>query len=634
MAKRTRGDDDAPKAPITRDGLRQLARLLRYVYPYRLSFGLGLLCLALGSLVTLSFSRVLGGLVDAGNLGAMMGLPELPSRVMNGTRSWMQVPTDLDTLALLLVGLLVVQAGLSFARIVLFVNVTERALADLRRDLYARLIRLPMNFYVQRRVGELQSRLGSDIGQIGDTLTYTLAEMLRGLILFVVGLGLILLLSPGLTGVMLASFPVVVVAAMVFGRRIRKLSREATDQLAEANTVVEESLQGIHTVKAFTNEAHESGRYGRAIAAVVRASLRSGMWRAGFAAFIITALFGSIVLVLWYGSRQVQQGLLSVGELVTFFTVTMMVGASMAGFGEQFAQVQRALGATERVRQLLDEQPELTLPTRTVGANPGGVSVAAGVRVSGALAFEHVAFHYASRPEVSVLTDISFSLKAGQRVALVGASGAGKSTLVALLQRFYTPTEGRILIDGVPAEQYDLHELRRQMASVAQEVQLFGGTIAENLRYGKLDATDAELEHAAAQANALEFIRSFPDGLQTVVGERGIKLSGGQRQRIAIARALLRNPAILILDEATSSLDAESEAAVQEALDTLMRGRTTVVVAHRLATVRSADLILVLEGGRIVERGTHSELMLRDGGLYKSYATLQSLDVRGEGVLR
>jgi len=634
--------EERPKVPITASGLREFAKLLRYLRPYRWRFVLGLLCLALGSMVTLSFSLVLGGLVDAGQ-GKSFGGVQLPSfpvppggLATNGAlaggattgRHLLPLPNDLNALALVLIGLLVVQAALSYFRIVLFVGVAVRTLADLRRDLFARLVGLPMGFFVQQRVGELQSRLNSDISQIGETINGTLAEMIRGMILFLVGLSVILWLSPQLTLVMLSSFPVVVVVAVVFGRRIRKLSRTAQDRLAEANTVVGESLQNVSTVKAFGNEAYEYGRYRAAIADVVAAYLKNGMWSAGFAAFIITALFGSIVLVLWYGSRQVQQGLLTVGELVTFFTVTMMVGASMAGFGEQFAQVQRALGATERVRELLGETAEVNvdsgvahgvtaeaMATHTVSALPQ--------RAKGAVAFERVAFHYASRPEVEVLSDISFEIPAGRRVALVGASGAGKSTLVQLLQRFYDPTGGQITLDGAALPSLELSWLRHQMASVAQDVQLFAGTIAENLRYGKLDASTEELQAAAAQANALEFILGFPQGFDTLVGERGVKLSGGQRQRIAIARALLRDPAILILDEATSALDAESEAAVQEALDRLMQGRTTLVVAHRLATVRSADQIVVLEGGRIVERGTHEALMQVPDGIYRNFATLQ-----------
>ncbi len=617
MARPSSAREDRPKAKITREGLGELSRLLRYVRPYAGQFVLGLGCLVLGSLVTLGFSKVMGGLVDAG-LKQQMGSAAANNLPVDLTgplaRLDALLPTSLNQIALVLIAMLVVQAGLSFLRIQLFVSVTERALADLRRDLFGRLIRLPMGFFTQRRVGELQSRLGSDIAQIGETLTYTLAEMLRGLVLFVVGLSLILFLSPGLTLVMLSSFPVVVVAAVVFGRRIRKLSKQAQDKLAEANVVAEESLQGIQNVKSFTNEGFESGRYSSAISELLQATLRSGTWRAGFAAFIITALFGAIVLVLWYGSRQVQAGELSVGQLTTFFIITMMVGASMAGFGEQFAQIQRALGATERVRELLTETPEAFDETPTQAS-----------RALGAVTFDRVSFRYPSRPEVAVLHEVSFEVAAGKRVALVGASGAGKSTLVALLQRFYEPTEGRILVDGISIAERPLSWLRAQMALVPQEVLLFGGTIAENLRYGKLDASQAELELAAERANALQFIRALPEGFDTIVGERGIKLSGGQRQRVAIARALLRDPAILLLDEATSSLDAESESAVQLALDELMRGRTSIVVAHRLATVRKADLILVLEQGQIVERGTHDELISLPNGHYRRYAELQFL---------
>lgn len=591
--------DAPPAARLTGESLRDLASLYRYLRPYLWMWIGGLLALFASSLTTLAFPKVIGEMVDAALKGE--------SKLVFGL-----FPNTVNNLALLLVGALVLQASFSFLRIIWFVTVAEKSLADLRRDLYRNLITLPMNFFGQRRVGELTNRISSDVDLLQDTLTMTLAEFLRSLLNFLIGVVFILSISPALSLVMLSTFPVLMVAAVLLGRIIRRLSRESRDKLAEAQVVVEESLQGIQVVKSFANEPHERGRYGAILNQVVGLNLKTAKYRGGFVSFVILALFGSIVLVFWYGSTLVQRGEVTVGELTSFLFFTMLVGVAVGGFGEQYAQLLRTIGATERVRELLRETPEPIHTDDPAIARPQGL-----------VAFVDVGFRYASRPELAVLEGVHLNARPGETIALVGPSGAGKSTLVSLLLRFYQPTHGRILLDGKDLQDYPLHQLRNHMAVVPQEVQLFGGTIRENIAYGQLTANEAEIVAAARQANAWDFIASFPQGLDTVVGERGVKLSGGQRQRIAIARAVLRNPAILILDEATSSLDSESEHLVQQALEQLMQGRTTFVIAHRLSTIRNAHQIVVLEQGRVAEQGTHEQLMANPSGLYRMLASLQ-----------
>jgi ATP-binding cassette subfamily B protein len=415
---------------------------------------------------------------------------------------------------------------------------------------------------------------------------------------------------------MLASLPAVIVIAVVFGRQTRKISREAQDRLADTATIVEETLQGIVNVKAFSNEGYELNRYHEGLGRFLASTLRVARLRAAFIAFIIFALFGFIVLVLWSGARLLQRGEISFGDLTRFGLYTTFVAGAMGQFAELYSQLQKAIGATQRVRELLRETGELE-------AHLGPTPPSSLARLRGGVVFEQVSFTYPSRPGVEVLHAISLSATPGERIALVGPSGAGKSTLICLLLRLYDPSAGCVMIDGRDARDYRLTELRGQMSMVPQEVLLFGGSIAENIAYGKPGASAEEIEQAARQANAHEFIQAFPEGYATLVGDRGIKLSGGQRQRVAIARAILKNPAILILDEATSSLDSESERLIQEALETLMRGRTSFIIAHRLATVRHVDRIIVVTGGRVVESGTHEKLQAIEYGVYRRLAALQ-----------
>ena len=603
MARYSRNDQagiDLPKAKLDRENLKQALELFRYLRPYRGRFSAALASLFVSSLLSLSFPYLAGSILDAAVQHAKGG------GSMAGA----------DRTALLLMGILAVQAGLSFFQSLSFATAGQRSLVDLRRDTYARLISLPMTFFAQRRVGELASRLSSDLIQIEDTLITILPQFLRQTTILIGGIALIAVTSLQLTGIMLASLPVIIVAAVIFGRKTRKISREAQDRLADTATIVEETLQGILNVKAFSNEGYELNRYHVGLGSFLTTTLRGARLRAAFVAFIIFALFGFIVLVLWSGARLLQQGDITFGQLTRFGLYTTFVAGAMGQFAELYSQLQKAIGATGRVRELLRETGEVEVllgPTR-----PSTLP-----RLRGDIVFENVHFSYPSRQGVEVLHAVNLAAASGQRIALVGPSGAGKSTLISLLLRLYDPSSGRLLIDGRDARDYRLTELRGQISMVPQEVLLFGGSIADNIAYGKPGVGADEIEQAARQANAHEFIQAFPERYATLVGERGIKLSGGQRQRVAIARAILKNPAILILDEATSSLDSESERLIQEALETLMRGRTSFIIAHRLATVRHADRIIVIAGGRVVESGTHEELQAVADGTYRRLAALQ-----------
>jgi ATP-binding cassette subfamily B protein len=603
VARYSRNDQagiELPKAKLDRENLKQALELFRYLRPYRGRFSAALASLFASSLLSLSFPYLAGSIIDAAvhhtNGGASMA--------------------SADRTALLLMCILAVQASLSFFQSLSFATVGQRSLVDLRRHTYARLISLPMTFFAQRRVGELASRLSSDLIQIEDTLIIVLPQFLRQTITLIGGIALIAVTSLQLTGIMLASLPFIIVAAVVFGRKTRKISREAQDRLAETATIVEETLQGILNVKAFSNEGYELNRYDQGLGSFLTITLRGARLRAAFIAFIIFAIFGFIVLVLWSGARLLQQGQITFGQLTRFALYTTFVAGAMGQFAELYSQLQKAVGATQRVRELLRETSEVDV---LVGPPPPSTLP----RLQGNIVFEDVHFSYPSRQGVEVLHAVNLTATSGQRIALVGPSGAGKSTLISLLLRLYDPSAGRLLIDGRNARDYQLAELRGQMSMVPQEVLLFGGTVAENIAYGKPGASEEEIEQAARQANAHEFIHAFPERYSTLVGDRGIKLSGGQRQRVAIARAILKNPAILILDEATSSLDSESERLIQEALETLMQGRTSFIIAHRLATVRHVDRIFVISGGRIVESGTHHELQSVEDGTYQRLAALQ-----------
>ncbi|MFM7629352.1 MAG: ABC transporter ATP-binding protein [Algoriphagus sp.] len=582
------------KRKLSRQNLSKLKGIFQFILPYKGAFFLGTIFLFLSSLTLLSFPYVAGKLIDTAQ----------------GT-NW--IFTDLNHIAFLLIGILAVQSVFSFFRVWLFAQVSEKSMRDIRLAVYSRLIRFPIRFFDQRRTGELISRITADVGLLQDTFSTTLAELFRQAVTLVAGIIFLFINTPKLTFFMLGTFPVLVVIAMIFGKYIRRLSKKTQDQLAEANVIVEETLQSIATVKSFVGESYETNRYANGLKKAVAIALQAASFRGAFISFVIFALFGGIVGVMWYGASLVATGELSVGELVSFVLYTTFIGGSIAGLGDIYSQLQRAIGSSERVLELLEEElePEQGQIISTL---------------TGEIEFNQVSFSYPTRPEVEVLQEISFHIRPGEKIALVGHSGAGKSTITQLLLRLYEASQGTILVDGYPLNAWQLKSLRSKMGVVPQEVLLFGGSIRQNIAYAKPEASEEEIISAAKKANAWQFISQFPEGLDTLVGERGIKLSGGQRQRVAIARAILKDPVLLILDEATSSLDAESEVLVQEALDLLMKGRTSLIIAHRLATIRKADRILVIHEGKIVEQGTHRELVKKSSGIYANLVKLQFAD--------
>ncbi|HNP96447.1 MAG TPA: ABC transporter transmembrane domain-containing protein [Cyclobacteriaceae bacterium] len=591
MAKRdTESGENKPK--INKEGFARLIGIFRFVKPYRSVLIIGIVCLMLSSITLLSFPYFAGKLLD----------------VASGKGGFFL--TSINHIALALIGILLVQSVFSFIRVYTFAIVSEKTLADIRLSLYEKMLWLPMKFFDERRVGELISRITSDVGTLQDTFTVTLSELLRQIVVLIAGTVVIFVLTPKLTLFMLLTFPLLVLAALFFGKFIRKLSKKTQDQLASANVIVEETLQSVSVVKAFTNELFETLRYKKSLKEVVRVALHASKYRGLFISFTILALFGGIVAVSWYGALLVQSGDVTVGELFSFVLYTTFIGGSIAGLGDIYGQLQKSIGASERVLEILSERDERG-------------KVESELKLKGDIRFSNVDFAYPTRKDVGVLHQVSFHIAPGEKIALVGPSGSGKSTITSLLLRFYQGTKGSILVDETDINLYPLTGYRSNIAIVPQEVILFGGSIRENIAYGNPEASDKEIEEAATKANAMEFIQSFPEKLDTLVGDRGVKLSGGQRQRIAIARAILKDPKILILDEATSSLDAASERLVQHALERLMEGRTTIVIAHRLSTVRKVDRILVVNEGRIAESGTHYELSSLNNGIYSNLLKLQ-----------
>ncbi len=585
------------KSKITRDALLSATVIFSYLRPYRWHFVGAMVLLVIGSLLMLAIMGIPGEMVNA------------------ATRSENQrFPLSLNQWGIIMFFILAARALLSFAQTILFANVSERGIGDVRRDVYKKLISQEMNYFETNRVGELSSRITADVEQLQSVFSITLAEFIRQILILLFGIVILAYLMPKLFVIMLLVIPGVVVLAMVFGRYIRRLSKQRQDQLAKTNTIVEETFQNFSIVKAFANEMFEYRRYGASIDQMIVISLRFAWIRGLFFAFIIFLLFGSILFILWRGAILVQQGDMDAGNLLSFVIYTVMIGGAIASLGNLYTTIAGALGATERVQEILKRPVELDIESTPAQEIP---------RLKGNIRFEDVHFSYPSRPEMEVLTGVELTILEGEKVAIVGQSGSGKSTIIKLLIHFYAIDQGQILIDGNHIDDYDVGAFRRQIGIVPQEVILFGGTIRENLLYGRPEATVEELERALEQSNSKEFVDRFPDGLETVVGERGIKLSGGQKQRIAIARTLLKDPAILLLDEATSSLDAESERLVQDALDKLMVGRTSIIIAHRLSTIREVDRIYVLDQGRIAEVGTHDELIERNVGIYRNLAKLQ-----------
>ena len=587
-------DTPLPDRRFLRDLFAGYRRLLVFVRPYWRLLAIAALLLTVNALLGLALPWVVRNIVDTAFAQANMA--------------------ELNRVIGLLLAIFLAQAVLGFGQSYLIAWVGERVVTNLRRTLYAHLHEMPLRFFATARTGDLLSRLGADVAAIQEAVTGTLLSVLSQLILFAGGVVIILLMAWRLTLLMLAVVPLAMLGMILLGRMIRKISREAHDALAALAALAEEALAGVRIVKSFAREPYETQRYSDGLERLFAIALRRVRARSILGPLIGLLAFSAIAVVLWFGSREVIAGRLTTGQLVSFLLYTMMIASPLGAFTALYSQLQQALGASERVFELLDTPPEMRDAPDAVALPP----------ITGQVRFEEVSFDYGDSEQTrEVLQRVSLAVEPGQVAALVGPSGAGKTTLVNLIPRFYDPTQGRILVDGYDIRRVQMRSLREQIGIVPQETALFSGSVQDNIAYGKLDATQEEIEAAARAANAHDFILALPEGYATLVGERGVKLSGGQRQRIAIARALLKNPRILILDEATSSLDSESELAVQEALERLMRDRTTFVIAHRLSTIINADWIIVLAGGQIVEQGPHAGLLAQEGGLYRRMYALQ-----------
>ena len=585
MAAPDSGAAENRRAPLT--ALRTLFPRLR---PFAARLAVASACLVVSAGIALAFPQIVRHLLDAAFLSA------------DSSR--------LNRIALGLLGLFLVQAGLNYVQVYILTSTSERIVASLRRELFERLIHLSPGFFTERRTGELTSRLSSDTAVLQTVLSYNLSELARQSMFLVGGILLLTLTHPTLTGTTLAVVPIVVGAALFFGRALRRASTGVQDKVAEATGTADEAFGQIRTVQSFTREHEETRKYGAHLADVIAAALRRARIRGTFFGVITFVGYGGVVAVLWQGGRLVMAGTLTAGALVSFLLYAMYVAGAVASLASLFGAYQEAAGAAKRVFELLDTRPTVASP-ETPAILPAPVR--------GSVALENVSFRYGDGlPEV--LHDVSLTIAPGEVVALVGPSGAGKTTVASLIPRFWDATAGRVLVEGIDVRELALHELRGAIGLVPQEPALFSGTIRENIAYvGSVDGdrtwSDEEVMAAARAAHAEEFIVRLPDGLDTRVGERGVKLSGGQRQRIAIARVFLKNPAIVVLDEATSSLDSESERLVEEAMEDLLRNRSTLIIAHRLSTVLRADRVVVMERGRIVEQGTHSTL-LGTSGIY------------------
>ncbi|WP_315701662.1 MULTISPECIES: ABC transporter transmembrane domain-containing protein [unclassified Bradyrhizobium] len=580
-------------APGRRSKLRPLLALSPYIARYRGRAILALIALTVAALTTLLVPVAVRRMIDFG----------FTPRGISLINDYFSV----------MIAVVAVLALASASRYYLVMTIGERIVADLRRDVFAHLMSLSPAFFDSARSGELISRLTADTTQIKSAAGASVSIALRNVLMFVGATAMMVITSPKLSGFVLLAIPLIVLPLVAFGRWVRRLSRNAQDTLAEASAYASELVGAIRTVQAYTSERLAGDRFGREVEQAYEAARVSTKARAVLTAIIIFIVFSSVVAILWIGSHDVLAGHISAGRLGQFVLYAAFAAAGLGQLSEVWGEVSAASGAAERLFELLHVRPEIAAPAapRALPEPPRGD-----------LSFNHVSFAYPARPDVRAINDVSFEIKAGEKVAIVGPSGAGKSTLFHLLLRFYDPVSGRIALDSVPVRDADPRKVRERIALVPQEPAVFAASARENIRFGRPEASDAEVERAAELAHASEFIRRLPEGFETPLGERGVTLSGGQRQRIAIARAILRNAPLLLLDEATSALDAESETLVQTALEELMRGRTTLVIAHRLATVLSCDRILVMEQGRIVEQGTHASLVAANG-LYARLARLQ-----------
>lgn len=592
-------EEETKRAKPSKKQLHAAKHMFAYILPYKWNFIVGMVFLALTSLVFMVVPAAVAQMLKAAS-------GETYIEALN-------IHLNIYQYGWVFLSILVLQGLLSFLRVNLFAIVTEKSLAKIRVDLYEKLLSQNLEYFERHRVGEIVSRLSADVEKLHQAFSITLPEFLRQIIIFSVGIVVLFIYSVSLTVYMLAIFPLVIVLALVFGRYIKKLAKNRQDYLAETNVVVDETFQSFSSVKSYVNEYFELHRYQNKMNDLIAIALKYARAKGVFFTFIITGLFGALFFILWMGGIQVYKGSIDIAQLSAFIFYAMVIGGAIAGLGNQYTELLGALGATERVNEILRNEQELQIKDASI--SPASFTKN--------IVFKDIVFSYPTREDIEVLHGINIEVSKGQKIALVGSSGSGKSTIVKLLSRFYELESGSIAIDGVNIKDIEIKSLRKIIGIVPQEVILFGGSILENIRYGKIDASLAEIEAAAEQANALEFIREFPEGMDTLVGERGVQLSGGQKQRVAIARAILKNPDILILDEATSSLDSESEKQVQDALEKLMRNRTTFIIAHRLSTVRSADEILVLHKGNVVERGKHKSLLQDEDGFYSKLLKLQ-----------
>lgn len=583
---------DTENAKKQRRSLKPLARIFPYIGRYRGSVAGALIALVLAALSTLVLPVAVRHMLDN-------GLSIADSRFINTSFAALMVLAGILALA-------------SAARYYFVITLGERIVADLRRDVFAHITRLSASFFDEVQSGEIVSRLTADTVQVKSAVGATASIALRNLILVIGAVVMMVVTSPKLSALVLAAIPLVVLPLMAFGRSVRRRARRAQDELALATAYAGEKIAAIRTVQAFTHENRAIAAYARAVDNAYNAAQQSIFARSVLTAFAIFIVFSSIIAVLWFGSHDVMSGHMSAGTLGQFLIYAVVAAGSLGALSEVWAELAQAAGAAERLIELLDEKTAIASPAMPLQFS----------RLQGRVAFSHVEFSYPARPDKQALHDVSFVIEPGKTVAIVGASGAGKSTLIALLLRYYDPQKGKILLDDMDLRQLSLEDLRNNIALVPQDVTIFAASIRENIAFGKPQASPQEIEAAARAAQAHEFIMALEGGYDAQVGERGVMLSGGQRQRIAIARAILRNAPVLLLDEATSALDAQSESLVQKALENLMQGRTTLVIAHRLATVLKADHILVMDQGRIAEQGTHAALS-RAGGIYARLSSLQ-----------
>jgi ABC-type multidrug transport system fused ATPase/permease subunit len=582
---------DVPKAKITRDSLKRMFMLFSYMGKQRWLFYLGTLFLMISAATSLIFPKLTGDLVDAGTISR----------------------EQLNSIGFGFVILFIIQAVASYLRIWTFVKATESMVWRLRNGLFGKIISLPLFFFHQNRTGDLLSRFGSDITQVQETFVSFLAMFIRQIMVAIGGVILLFFTSFELSLLMLMVIPPVVVISLLFGRFIRSISKEIQDDTADSSSILEESFSGIQTVKSFANEHVEMNRFRTSTGGIRKKSVKRGIYRGLFSSFIILCLFGGLIFIAWRALHMQSEGLLTMGDIIRFMIYTLFVGASIGGITEQYAQVQKAVGSADRILDILSLDSELEIsdnPTITQKFN-GNIKV------------ENLHFAYPARPEIAVLKGVHFTLNEGEKLAIVGASGAGKSTIIQLILGFYKPQTGQLLLDNKPIQEWDIADLRRQIGLVPQDVALFGGSIYDNIRYGNPLCSEEEIKEAAHLANATEFIEQFPEQYQTIVGDRGVKLSGGQRQRIAIARAFLKKPKLLILDEATSSLDTASEVMVQDALEKLMHQKTSIIIAHRLSTIQHCDQLIVLQNGVILESGKPADLIADKSSAFSTMWELQ-----------